>query len=263
MCDRGGTHHRKGTTMPDKTNYDLAARPATYWEAPDPLSAILQNIKGTRRRQMIRDIVTGQSRIEIATLVGNGALTEADGKALKQALAEVDPGLLEEALSSENRRALARIHPSFMGGEYLPGYQAGEVEMVRVELASTTADVISLRARRSGQRIRYRWVDEYHAEFRFKPQSSVHPLSLGSVIALIDGTEYADNEPEAWTGLTNSYRDSNFHPKYGGIEYAKEIADFVTVSSPFYPRLQDWYFEEATEWLNRVAARLSHPTSTI
>jgi hypothetical protein len=137
------------------------------------------------------------------------------------------------------------------------------VEIVRVELASTTADVISLRARRRGKRICYRWVDEYSAEFRFKPQSSVHPLSLGALIALIDGTEYADNEPGAWAGLTNSYRDSNFHPKHGAIEDARVIANFVTVSSPFYSQLEAWYFEEATEWLDRVTNRLSHPTSTI
>ena len=30
-------------------------RPLSYWEDSDPLSAILRNVKGENRRQMIRD----------------------------------------------------------------------------------------------------------------------------------------------------------------------------------------------------------------
>jgi len=39
------------------------------------------------------------------------------------------------------------IHPSFMGGEYLPDYRRDEIEIARIELESTTSDVISVRAR--------------------------------------------------------------------------------------------------------------------
>src|ERR1051325_904299 len=243
--------HRKGPTVPDKTKYDLSARPDTYWEASDPVSAILQNIKGTRRREMIRDILTGACGVGIDAMVRDGAMPEELGEFAKQALAKVPPELLQESLPSDARKAQALIDLSFMGGEYLPHYLAGEVEIVRVELDTTTADVISLRARRRGKRIRYRWVDEYGSEFRFRPLCSARPLTLGQVIALIDGTEFADNEPGRWTGQTNSWRDSNFHPEYG-IQYAKKVSDMVTVSSPFYPRLQEWYVEESVEWLNRV-----------
>ena len=48
-----------------------------------------------------------------------------------------------------------------MGGEYLPDYRANEVEIVRIELQSTTADVTSVRARLVGRkdpRIEYRVV---------------------------------------------------------------------------------------------------------
>jgi hypothetical protein len=34
---------------------DYAFRPESYWDVADPLGAILVNVKGTRRRQMIRD----------------------------------------------------------------------------------------------------------------------------------------------------------------------------------------------------------------
>jgi hypothetical protein len=41
-----------------------------------------------------------------------------------------------------------------MGGEYLPNYGRQEVEIARIALASTASDVISLRARPSGSRIK-------------------------------------------------------------------------------------------------------------
>jgi hypothetical protein len=238
--------------MPDKTNHDLTARPATYWEAPDPVSAIPQNIKGTHRRQLIRDILSGTALAELDARIERGELTEERAERLRLFLAEVHPDFLEESMSNEALTAFSRVNLQFIGGEYLPDYLAGEVEIVRVELDTTTADVISLRARRRGKRIHYRWVDEYGSEFCFRPLSSARPLTLGQMIALIDGTEYADNEPGRWIGLTNSFRDSNFYPDWG-IEYARGVSDSVTVSSPFYPRLQEWYVEESWEWwLNRV-----------
>ena len=51
-----------------------------------------------------------------------------------------------------------------MGGEYLPDSEAGEVEIVRFELESTMADVISLRARLADGKIHYRLVDEYETD---------------------------------------------------------------------------------------------------
>jgi hypothetical protein len=85
---------------------------------------ILVNVKGTRRRQMIRDY------------------WEAG------AIGELENGLLRDCLSEEDRIGLGKIDPSFMGGEYLPDYSEGEVEIGRIELESTTADVISIRAKK-------------------------------------------------------------------------------------------------------------------
>jgi hypothetical protein len=38
-----------------------------------------------------------------------------------------------------------------MGGEYLPDYEEGDVEIARIELESTTADVISIRVKKEGE----------------------------------------------------------------------------------------------------------------
>jgi hypothetical protein len=40
-----------------------------------------------------------------------------------------------------SRSALGRLHPSFMGGEYLPDRRDTEVEIARINIDSTTSDV--------------------------------------------------------------------------------------------------------------------------
>jgi len=103
-------------------NYDF--RPETYW-APtrNPLEAALRNVKGRNRREMIRDYHS------------------------KGLLAALSDDLLQDTLDEDTRRSLDLIHPSFMGGEYLPDYRRDEIEIARIELESTTSDVISVRAR--------------------------------------------------------------------------------------------------------------------
>ena len=129
--------------------------------------------------------------------------------------------------------------------DFLPERDGGEVEIACVLLASVTADVITIRARRWGRRIAYRIVDEYDTRFRFKPKTSTQPLSLGELIALIDGaTGHLDGDAK---GLTGAYRSYNLD----GCD-AADLVDFVTVSSPFYPELQAYYAEEAGEWLAEV-----------
>jgi hypothetical protein len=103
--------------------YNLGFRPSTYWETPD---TVLANIKGEQRRRAIRKL-----------------LDAGDVEVLEERL-------LAESLTDEERRALGRLHPSLMGGEYLPTYQGDEVEIARVALQSTTGDVVSFRARREG-----------------------------------------------------------------------------------------------------------------
>jgi hypothetical protein len=74
------------------TNCDV--RPESFWVVADPLAAILRNVKGRRRREMIRDYY-------------------AAGK-----LDELCNELLNDSLDEEARRSLGQIHRTFMGGEY-------------------------------------------------------------------------------------------------------------------------------------------------
>ena len=74
-------------------------------------------MKGQRRRQIVQDYY-------------------AAGK-----LEELGDSLLTDSLDDEARKRLGLIHPTFMGGEYLPDYSRRELEIVRIELESTTYDV--------------------------------------------------------------------------------------------------------------------------
>jgi len=145
-------------------DYDF--RPESFWApAGNPLDAVLRNVKGRRRREMIRDY-------------------NADGK-----LNELFDELLKDSLDDESRESLGQIHPTLMGGEYLPDYRRQDVEIARIELESTTADVISLRVRSAGSRIKYRLVDEYETEFRLPQRTSRRPLSLRELILFLDFVE--------------------------------------------------------------------------
>jgi hypothetical protein len=147
-----------------KIDYDF--RPDSFWDvSSDPLSALLRNVKGRERRQMICDCYAA-GQIE--------ALSD---------------DLLHDSLDEETRKRLGRIHPTFMGGECLPNYGRQEVEIARIELASTTSDVISLRARPTSSRIRYQLVDEYETEFTLPQQTSGRPFALGELIRFLDAVE--------------------------------------------------------------------------
>jgi hypothetical protein len=217
-------------------NYEF--RPSSYWEpASGVLQTVLRNVKGTRRREMITDFFR-QGRLD-----------------------ELAQELSSDELSDEARERLGRIHPTFMGGEYLPGYRSTQVEIVRIELESTTADVISVRARLVGRkraRIEYRVVDEYQSEFFFRPQSSTSPLTLGQLIDSLDevenlgGPQLDAGEP-AWLrhGWVLHFNETNraCNPTEGSVPYR----NFTHVGSEFYPDLARHYGRLIDRWVNAYA----------
>jgi hypothetical protein len=179
---------------------DYRFRPESYWRFSGPLDAILSNVKGTERRLIIRACCEA-GRIE-----------------------DVPDEVLQESLSLEDRVQWGRLHPSFMGGEYLPNLEPSQVEIARIELKSTMADAISVRARKDGAAVCYSVVDEYDAEFRVAPQRTLKPLTLWQLIRLIDGA--VDD-------------DSNGIPI---VEWNRESGeDFAQVVSPFYPDISRHY----------------------
>src|SRR5438034_5630547 len=111
--------NRLAAPVPAVLGIDLSFRPRTYF-GPVPLEThLLSRVAGQERREILRR--------ELAA--GNRNLPS-----------EFFDCLLDEEL----RLALGRVHPAFMGGEYLPPLLDDEVEIARISLASVTADQTSV-----------------------------------------------------------------------------------------------------------------------
>lgn len=209
---------------------DLAFRPESYWDLADPVGSIVQNITGENRRRMARDFVTGHTPAE---------------------LGDIDDSLLADSLGQDARLRLGAIHPSFLGGEFLPSCLPGEVEIARLVFDSTTRDVVSVRARRGRKsgRFRYRIVDEYDTRWEIRPASSRLPLTLGQLIRLIDS---ADGMPPAEPGKPFLQAIWDWQLEF---QEPEACVEFVTVESEVYPELGDWYAMKGEEWLAAVRGR--------
>jgi hypothetical protein len=205
----------------DNIDYDF--RPQSYWEVSDPLGAILVNVKGRRRREMILDFWEA------------GAIDQ------------LEKDLLLDSLDEKQRNGLAKIHPSFMGGEYLPDYAEGETEIARIELESTMADVISIRAKKDRDRIAYSIVDEYETVFTISPSHSDKPLTFSELISLIDG---------GWEdGLLGIYY-TQMNYSGNSLEDLEAIRSFTRVESLFYPQLNLHYEKLLDLWYERKKSKL-------
>jgi hypothetical protein len=165
--------------------------------------------------------------------------------------------LLSDTLDEKVRDSIGRIHPSFMGGEYLPNYTRHEVEIARIELESTTSDVISIRARPRGKRIEYAVCDEYESEFTLPQRTSSHPFSLRELICFLDTVEHCKGDP-SWNrfGFVLSFNQCNLEC---GADL-ETLEDFTRVSSDFYPDLGLHYSLIITEWYE--ARLVERPTET-
>ena len=97
--------------------------------------------------------------------------------------ADIPPVLLQSALPDPLRQYLGSLHPSGMGGEYLPDLATQEVEIARITIASTTQDVTCVYARQAGDAIALRVVDEYDGGTLSTKRGRKYPgpLSLGEL----------------------------------------------------------------------------------
>jgi hypothetical protein len=124
------------------------------------------------------------------------------------------------ALGKINRQMIGLIHPMFMGGEYLPKTKPGEVEIARINLNSTTYDVAVIYARRVGQRIHYRMVDEYDGEWLKTKTTctSTKPLTMGDMVS------FFINAWDLFNCLESNYQND-----------VKSMLSFFNGESEFYP----------------------------
>lgn len=202
-------------------NINMDYRPKTYW--PELLSQkqLISKIKGKVRQEIARDILKNEETPELTA------------------------DLARESLSIEEKKAWGAIHPDFMGGEYLPDIEENEVEIARVSLASTTSDQISIRAKKNGDTIDYRIVGEYEdtgLHYRLAFNQSKKPLTLSELVKLIDNSNIPDDIYPY--GLIIG----GWEASYDGGRDIEAAINFASVTSSFYPELQDYYTQRAQEW---------------
>lgn len=178
----------------------LEYRPRDYFGDFDFEAQLLTRVTGVKRRSLIRAALRSGS------------------------LDEVPEALLKSELGYELRTCLGRIHPDFMGGEYLPRASLSEVEIARVRIRSTTSDVTAVRARSVGRRIAYRVVDEYEGGSLGgrNQRTSLKPLTMGELLLFLLG---------AWD--LQCCLQANFDDDLDGM------LDFFTAESEYYPRLHE------------------------
>jgi hypothetical protein len=197
--------------LPQIPGIDFGYRPRSYFWATDLNIPLTSSIAGEARRQIVRAMLEWDAPIP----AGLDA-------------AELDESMLE---------AWGRMHPSHMGGEYLPPLRKGEVEIARISLASVTSDQISVRARRVRERTCYRVVDEYSTKYVCRPASSDAPLSLRELIAVMESA--SDGGSIIFPILGMNMRDSA----------ADELGTFITVTSDYYADLGPYYRARTEAWL--------------
>jgi hypothetical protein len=199
---------------------DLAYRANSYFWARTHGIQLTSDIKGAERRKIY----------ETALAKGQAA--------------RVDPELLQPVLTDAQRQALGRIHPSLMGGEYLPDQKSAEVEIARITIASTTQDVTSVYARLVGKRIHYRVVDEYGGDTLQAPstRTSVRPLTLG---------ELTDFFLKSWDLIGCL----GFNFEDDGYPREQVQAFIVSASSSFYAQFGQLVRARVDEWLDSMPGR--------
>jgi hypothetical protein len=197
---------------PDVPGIDLTFRPPSYFWPLGLETHLLTRIKGAERKAAVRRLIDAGDLDSVPEL------------------------LLQSELSDEVRQALGRIHPSMMGGEYLPNLTQSEVEIARIRIDSTTQDVTSVYARRCKTRISYRVVDEYQGETlsEKKRRTSTRPLTLGALEIFVNG---------AWSIF--DVLEMNFGHAGFPVE---DMLDFTRVESEFYPAIGILYRRRIEAW---------------
>ncbi len=207
------------TSLHELAGIDLDFRPDSYFWPMGAETHLLARMKGAERKAALQRHITAGRRDAIPDILARSKLEE------------------------EERRAIGRIHPRFLGGEFLPDLGKNEVTIARITIQSTTQDVTCVLARRCRHRIHYRVVDEYDGDTlsETSTRTSSQPLTLGALEAFFNG---------AWSlfdCLEWNFRDE-------GYPFANMV-NFFAVDSQFYPDISMLYLTRFIEWSCRFDDR--------
>jgi len=198
----------------EKSELDLSYRPESYFWPITHETHLIAAIKGERRRNIIRAAFDANT------------------------VTPLDEHYAAPVLDEQDRRALGRLHPSFMGGEYLPNRQETEVEIARINIDSTTSDVTSVYAKAGKSRIYYRVVDEYNGDTLSvrRTRTSKRTLTLAELVEFFLG---------AWP--LKDVLDGNDLDLEGAH-------DFTHPSSEFYPQFSAAICTQIDSWYQKTSS---------
>ncbi len=177
---------------------DLDFRPRTYFRPEKLERYLLSKVKGAVLRKKLQALFEAGRHEEIRELLGDAAFSVGD------------------------RKVLESVHPMFMGGNYLPDTDDGEVEIARISIRSTTFDVTSVYAKPADGVIHYRVVDEYGGDTLQGPSEATTkaPMTLG---------EFTEFFLTAWPLI--EVLEMNYEDDIDGA------LGFFSADSDFYPEL--------------------------
>ena len=148
---------------------------------------------------------------------------------------ELDVLLGETGVPDGILKGLENVHPSFMGGNYLPDLEKGEIEIARIEISSTTGDATSLYAKKMDGRYMFRVVDEYDGDTLTSDvmMEGEQPLTLGQMAdfflgawSLIEVLEMNDFQEDIDSALGFFVAKSDFYPKFHELCVERVMAAF-------------------------------------
>ena len=209
--------------MSDQSGLDPAWRPDSYLVPSDATEAFLLGVRGTRRRADIRESLC-EHELELAAALRSQP---------ERTREELPPFTLRD--------------PERMAGEHLPVHGDGEFDLVRIEFANPSRDVVCVRARGRLDGWELFVVDERERRFRPRRPWYKERLSLGQLVEFVDGVKLDSDLEGLVLGLflEEILHERSFRKLYGDAD-----GPLVQVTSPFYPQLGPYYEQRMREYLD-------------
>jgi Txe/YoeB family toxin of Txe-Axe toxin-antitoxin module len=197
---------------------DLNYRPNSYFWAYKIGVHLSSQIKGSRRKTLYEASVD------------------------EDEINAINDFLSKPTLSLHERDFKGRLHPSFMGGEFLPDRVNGEIEIARITLRSITEDVTCLNVRLRKNGIYYQVVDEYDGDTIEGKSKTLRklPMTLG---------EMTDFFLNAWRLI--DVLEMNFGERFQEDNFdSDEVRMFISdASSSFYAQFGELVYSKVDDWI--------------
>lgn len=207
---------------------DLNYRPKSYFWASEMGIQLSSQIKGAQRKALYEASIN-------------------DGDA-----SDLDKFLRKPSLNTEERDLIGKVHPSFMGGEYLPDKDDDEIEIARITINSTLTDVTSVYASLRDNQLYYRVVDEHEGSTLSEENENEYESSTDIPMTLAEMTDFFLN---AWPLL--EILEMNFLETFEETDLIRssytdpdDIRGFILdASSSFYAQFGELIDLKVDEWL--------------